>query len=116
MALNLRNDILSARALAILRVIGHRSEISQRAIADQIGLSLGTTNDALKQMIDDGIIHTEIVITPAGKRGCVYHLTAKGIERKLEITINHLDRCRVDALNISKEIQLLESELANLKS
>ena len=67
-------------------------------------------------MIDDGIIHTEIVITPAGKRGCVYHLTAKGIERKLEITINHLDRCRVDALNISKEIQLLESELANLKS
>ena len=116
MALNLRNDIVRTRILAILRVIGQRSEISQRKIADQIGLSLGTTNDALKQMIHDGLIRTEIVITPKGKRGCVYHLTAKGIERKLEITINYLDRCRVDALNISKEIQLLESELANLKS
>ena len=116
MALNLQNDIVSARALAILRVIGHRSEISQREIADQIGSSLGTTNDALKQMIDDGIIHPEVVITPKGKRGCVYHLTAKGIERKVEITINYLARCRVEAQDISTEIQLLESELSTLKS
>lgn len=114
--MNLRNDIVSARVLAILRVIGHRSEISQREIADLIGSSLGTTNDSLKQMIDEGIIHTEVVITPKGKRGCVYHLTTKGVERKTEITISYLTRRRVEAHDISTEIQLLESELAKLRS
>ena len=116
MALNLRNDNVSARVLEILRVIGHRNEISQREISDQIGSSLGTTNDVLKKMIDDGIIRPEVVVTSKGKRGCIYHLTTKGIEKKIEITINYLARRRVEAHEISVEIQLLELELTKLRS
>ena len=116
MALNLRDDIVSARALAILRVIGHGSEVSQREIADQIGSSLGSTNDAVKKMIDDGIIYAEVVVTSKGKRGRVYHLTEKGAKKRIELTTNYLARRNSAACQISIEIQLLESELTKLNS
>lgn len=110
-ALGNQDDIFKARALAILRVIEHGEEVSQREIAEKIDSSLGTTNQALKVLIDDGVVHAEGVTTSKGKRGFLYFLTPRGIEEKLQLTRDYLLRRQREAEAIATEIELLKAEL-----
>ncbi len=106
-----QDDVLKTRALAILRVIEHGEEVSQRDIAEKIDSSLGTTNQALKSLIDNGIVQAEEVTTRKGKRGFLYHLTARGIEEKFNLVRDCLMRCQRDAEEIASEIERLKAEL-----
>lgn len=109
--MNHQDNVFKARALAILRVIEHGEEVSQREIAEKIDSSLGTTNQALKILIDDGVVHAEGVTTSKGKRGFMYYLTPRGIEEKLNLTRDYLMRRQREAEEIASEIELLKAEL-----
>ncbi len=104
-------EIFKARALAILRVIEKGGDVSQRVIAEEIDSSLGTTNQALKALIDGGVVHATGVTTSKGKRGFLYHLTSKGIEERLQMTRDYLATRRSEAKRIADEIATLEAEL-----
>ena len=109
--LKAQDDVLKTRALAILRVIEHGEEVSQRDIAEKIDSSLGTTNQALKSLIDNGIVQAEEVTTRKGKRGFLYHLTARGMEEKFNLVRDCLMRRQRDAEEIASEIERLKAEL-----
>lgn len=106
-----QDDVFKARALAILRVIEHGDEVSQRDIAEKIDSSLGTTNQALKSLIDSGVVQAEGVTTSKGKRGFLYHLTPAGVEEKIRLTREYLFRRQKEVESIASEIELLKAEL-----
>jgi EPS-associated MarR family transcriptional regulator len=110
-SLNTQDNVFKQRALAILRVIEGSEEVSQREIAERIDSSLGTTNQALKVLIDEGVVRAEGVTTSKGKRGFLYHLTPQGLEERFRLTRDYLNWRKREVEAISQEIESLEAEL-----
>lgn len=81
----------SERELEILRAIDEGHPLTQRALAQRIGVALGLTNLYLKRLAKKGYI--KIVQFPrkpsAGKR-LRYLLTARGIAEKSRLTYEHI--------------------------
>lgn len=94
-------------------MIEHGEEVSQREIAEKIDSSLGTTNQALKALINEGVVRAEGVTTSKGKRGFLYHLTPRGIEERIRLTRDYLSRRQRDAEVIASEIEVLKTELGD---
>ena len=92
----------------VLRLIESRPEISQRELADELGISLGQINYQLKGLKEKGLIKVSNFLRSDNKLAYVYLLTPKGVADKLSITKNFLDRKR-------REFELLKAELDELE-
>lgn len=103
--------ITTARALNLLRVIEKSDEISQRQLADQIDISLGTANQTVRALVAEGLLDTEFVTTSKGKRGQNYRLTETGKQERKALVQRRILECeqQIDALNA--EITALKAEL-----
>ena len=98
------------RALNLLRVIEKAEEVSQRELAEQADLSLGTANQTIRALVGAGILETNIVTTSKGKRGQTYHLTAVGKEQRKELTQARIQECTTEMAQLSSEIDTLKCE------
>ena len=89
--------------------------MSQREIAQKMGVSLGKTNYCLKALIDKGFIKLQNFYNNKKKSSYIYFLTPKGIEEKTEVTYRFLQRKIKEYENIKVEIASLtvEAALAN---
>jgi DNA-binding MarR family transcriptional regulator len=96
------------RALNLLRVIAQAEEFSQRELAEQVGVSLGTANQTIRALVGAGILETNVVTTSKGKRGQTYHLTTAGKEQRKQLAKLRIDECE-------QEIQSRKSEITRLK-
>ena len=74
------------KELALLEEIHNNNSISQREVADKIGLSLGSVNLLLKKMIKEGLIKMEQI--PANR--VAYMLTPRGMVEKAGKTYNYI--------------------------
>jgi MarR family transcriptional regulator, temperature-dependent positive regulator of motility len=92
----------------VLRMIESRPEISQRELADELGISLGQINYQLKALKEKGLIKVSNFLRSDNKLAYVYLLTPKGVADKLSITKSFLDRKR-------HEFELLKAELDELE-
>ena len=98
------------RALNLLRVIEKAEEVSQRELAEQADVSLGTANQTIRALVGAGILETNIVTTSKGKRGQTYHLTAVGKEQRKELTQARIQECTIEIAQLSSEIDTLKCE------
>ena len=96
------------RALNLLRVIEQAEEISQRELAEQVDVSLGTANQTIRALVGAGILETNVITTSKGKRGQTYHLTTTGKEQCKQLAKLRIEECE-------QHIQSLNSEIAKLK-
>ena len=96
------------RALNLLRVIEQAEEISQRELAEQVDVSLGTANQTIRALVGAGILETNVITTSKGKRGQTYHLTTTGKEQRKQLAKLRIEECE-------QHIQSLNSEIAKLK-
>lgn len=72
--------------LNLLQVISTMPNITQRSLAQRVGLALGLTNNYLKAFLKDGLIKIEQM--PANRY--FYHVTAKGLARKSRLMKHYL--------------------------
>lgn len=72
--------------MQLLDVVGARSDLSQRHLADQMGVALGLANSYLKRCIRKGYIK----ITQAPANRYLYYLTPKGFAEKGRLTVKFL--------------------------
>jgi DNA-binding MarR family transcriptional regulator len=79
------------RHLEILTAIGEGRPLTQRALAQRLGVALGLTNLYLKRLARKGHIKiVEFPRKPATRKRLRYLLTPKGIAEKSRLTYEHI--------------------------
>ena len=97
----------------VLREIDANPAITQRELAQQLGVSLGKVNYCLKALIDRGWIKARNFRNSKNKSAYAYLLTPSGIEEKARITVRFLKQRIREYEQIKQEIAELEREVAN---
>lgn len=94
----------------MLRQIESRPEISQRELADELGVSLGQVNYLLRALKERGLIKVGNFLRNDNKLAYMYLLTPKGVADKLAITKHFLERKRNEFALLKAELEELEQE------
>lgn len=92
----------------ILKRLESNPGISQRALADELGISLGKTNYCLNALIERGLLKVGNFRNNQHKRAYIYYLTPKGFEEKTRVTLRFL------ASKVA-EYEALDREIAELR-
>ena len=96
--------------LRVLRLLDASPPLTQRAMARELGVSLGKANYCLHALLGKGFVKVQNFRKSTNKRGYVYLLTPEGVAAKADLTRHFLARKReeYDALRI--EIERLQQE------
>ena len=86
--------------------------LSQRDLAERVGLSLGRINYVIRSLIQKGYIKTKRFKNSKNKWGYRYVLTSRGVEKRIHLAKTFLDRKKEEYEALVKEIDELEKEVA----
>jgi len=98
--------------LAVLRLLEQNPNLSQRELAEALGISVGKTNYCIKALVDKGLLKINNFRNNKNKMGYAYLLTPAGIAKKTELTVKFLQRKVLEYEVLQKEIAALKTELA----
>lgn len=99
--------------LQILRFI--KEDITQPAIAKEVGFSLGKVNFILKALIDKGLIKSERFISSNNKAKYKYLLIEEGIKEKMILTQKFVERKKKEYEELERELLEDESKWGNIR-
>jgi DNA-binding MarR family transcriptional regulator len=84
-------DRHDARALEILNAIEEGRPLSQRALAERLGIALGLVNLYLRRLTRKGYVKiVEFPAKPAARKRLQYLLTPKGLTEKSRLAYQHM--------------------------
>ena len=89
----------SEEELEILRKIEENPNLTQRQIADHLGLSLGKINYLIKALLEKGVVKVDNFKRSDNKLGYLYLLTPEGVERKRKLTLLFIQRKSENLIN-----------------
>lgn len=95
----------------ILKLLQEDPHISQRALAEVLGVSLGKANYCLKALIGRGLVKARNFRNSNNKATYAYFLTPMGIEEKAKVTIRFLKRKMTEYEALEHEIAALRREM-----
>ena len=95
-----------------LKQLQRNPKLTQRQLAEILGVSLGKTNYLVKSLLDVGWLKLENFRRSDNKMGYIYLLTPIGIAEKAAITRRFLGRKRSEYERLLLEIEALESEIS----
>jgi EPS-associated MarR family transcriptional regulator len=104
----MNNQELEYRALKILE---QQPDLTQRQLAEQLGVSLGKTHYLVKSLIDVGWVKLNNFQRSDNKWGYAYLLTPTGIVEKAAITARFLVRKQREYTQLQQEITKLQEEV-----
>ena len=102
------NQELEYRALKILE---QQPDLTQRQLAEELGISLGKTHYLVKSLIDVGWVKLDNFQKSDNKWGYAYLLTPMGIAEKAAITARFLVRKQREYNALHDEIAQLQEEV-----
>ena len=74
----------------LLKLLEAQPQLSQRQLAQELGVSLGKVNFCLKALIEKGLLKATNFRNNKNKLAYMYLLTPSGIEEKASITLRFL--------------------------
>jgi EPS-associated MarR family transcriptional regulator len=95
----------------VLRALNENPDLTQRELAQKLGVSVGSLNYCLKALIEKGWIKMQNFSHSKNKFGYVYILTPRGINEKAALTGNFLKRKLIEYDALKAEIESLYPEL-----
>lgn len=95
----------------VLRLLQENPEMSQRDLAEAVGVSVGGIHYVLNALIDKGLVKLGNFTAAEDKRRYAYILTAKGISEKAAITRRFLARKIEEYEALKAEIDALQTEM-----
>ena len=101
-------------AYKVIKIIEETPDISQRQLAETLGISLGKTNYCLKALIEKSIIKARNFKNSHNKLAYTYLLSPKGINEKAKITTSFLKRKLIEYDSLKQEIEILKQEIIRL--
>lgn len=90
--------------------------MSQRQLAQAMGVSLGKANYCLNALVQKGLIKLKNFSKNPSKRQYAYLLTPAGVEEKTRITMAFLRRKVAEYEALEAEISLLRDELKGTRA
>jgi EPS-associated MarR family transcriptional regulator len=102
--------------LKVLRLLEANPHMSQRELADALGVSLGKTNYCLKALLGKGLIKMQSFQKSQNKLAYAYLLTPDGIAEKAGLTVRFLARKVVEYESLTLEIELLKAEMSKAQT
>jgi EPS-associated MarR family transcriptional regulator len=95
----------------VLRILEERPDITQREIAQKLGLSTSGLNYALNALIDKGWVKVHSFSKSNNKLAYAYLLTTSGAAEKLSLTSLFMQRKLQEYEEMKAEIESLNTEL-----
>ena len=97
--------------LKVLRLLEANPHLSQRELANVLGVSLGKTNYCLKALLGKGFVKMQGFKKSQNKLAYAYLLTPAGIAEKAGLTVRFLAGKVTEFENLTLEIETLKSEI-----
>lgn len=97
--------------LKVLRLLEQNPNLSQRELAEALGISVGKTNYCIKALVDKGLVKINNFRNNKNKKVYAYLLTPAGITQRTELTIQFLHRKLQEYEALQTEIVSLQQEL-----
>ena len=95
----------------IMRILQENPDLTQRELADKLGMSVGGLNYCLNALIDKGFVKMANFSKSKNKFKYVYLLTPQGIAEKVALTSRFLKRKMEEYDALKVEIEALKSEV-----
>ena len=95
----------------VLRRLSEAPDLSQRTLAKELGISLGSINFCFQALMEKGWVKVHNFSQSKHKMGYVYLLTPAGIAQKSRLTARFLRRKLQEYDGLTREIESLRSEL-----
>lgn len=99
--------------LELLKLLQDQPQMSQRDLAQAMGVSLGKANYCLKALMEKGLVKLEKFRASQDKRQYAYLLTPAGLKEKTRITLEFLRHKVAEYETLEKEIEQLRGDLEN---
>ena len=95
----------------VLRRLQQTPQVSQRALAKDLGVALGSINFSLQALVEKGWIKMQNFRQSKNKLRYAYLLTPAGVAEKSKLTAEFLRRKVAEYETLQAEIEALKSEL-----
>ena len=96
--------------LRVLRLLQANPHITQRELADELGVSVGKVNYCMKELLKKGLVKMQNFSKSHNKLSYAYLLTPSGVTAKARLTAEYL-RIKMDEYEaLKREIELLRGE------
>ena len=110
------NNLHSETHLRALRLLEAVPSMSQRDLAEQLGISLGKANFCLNALLDRGLLTAQRFKSSKNKLAYAYLLTPAGFAEKAALTSSFLKRKMDEYEALKVEIEILRAEVNTLES
>lgn len=95
----------------VLRLLADNPDMTQREIARELGVALGSINYLLRALVEKGLVKAENFRTAQNRLRYAYVLTPKGMTAKALLTRAFLHRKLAEYEALRAEIDALREEL-----
>ena len=95
----------------LLKILKENPQISQRMLADELGISLGRLNYCLRALAERGLVKMERFKNAKNKLAYLYRLTPAGVSEKVRVTRRFLNLKLNEHAEITAEIERLRGEV-----
>ena len=95
----------------VMRILQENPDLTQRELADRLGMSVGGLNYCLNALIDKGFVKMQNFQNSKNKFKYVYLLTPHGIAEKVALTSRFLKRKMEEYDALKVEIEALKVEV-----
>jgi len=95
----------------LLKLLQANPALSQRQLADALGVSVGKTNYCLRALLDKGLVKVKNFRDSSNKLAYAYYLTPKGAREKVRATAEFLQIKLQEYEQVQREIEELKREV-----
>lgn len=95
----------------VLRRLHQTPQVSQRALAKDLGVGLGTINFCFQALVEKGLVKMQNFSQSKSKLRYAYLLTPAGVAAKSKLTAEFLSRKVAEYESLQAEINVLKREL-----
>jgi EPS-associated MarR family transcriptional regulator len=95
----------------LLKILEANPELSQRQLAETLGVSVGKVNFCLRALLEKGLLKVRNFRDSNNKLAYAYYLTPKGAQAKVRATTQFLKRKLKEYEEIREEIEALKREV-----
>ena len=109
---NIATSMREEAYLKVMRLLQENPDLTQRELAERLGVSVGSVNYCLRALIGRGLVKVGNFKKSKNKFKYIYLLTPQGIVERMDMTSRFLKRKLDDFDALKMEIEALKAEVS----